>query len=414
MIGATLYDGKYRDDRAIRAVPNNSLRLKFDPAKVPSGYSREIAEIARAFHSSFPQYKPTELFSLKTLAGQLGVSRVIVKDESTRFGLKAFKILGGLFAIGKFLAQKLGLEIDRVNFEYLKSNEVIARTGQLTFTTASDGNHGRGVAWAATRLGHKAVIYLPKGTVKSRVNAITETGAGAVVTGVNYDKTVMLAKETAQKNNWILIQDTAFEGYTEIPFWIMQGYTTMALEAIEQMREAALGLPTHIFLQAGVGSMAASILAYFVNEFRESYPVAAIVEPENAACFFDSTMAGDGRPHPARGNLQTMMAGLSCGVPSTAAWDIIHDFADMMIACPDYVAVEGMKIYAAPREGDDRIISGESGAVTMGVLQRIMKDMHLIGIRKKLGLNRDSIVFLINTEGDTDPGTYRRIVEHKI
>jgi diaminopropionate ammonia-lyase len=302
------------------------------------------------------------------------------------------------------------VDFKTVDYYFLKSKEVLEKTGVLTFTTASDGNHGRGVAWTAAQLGHKAIVFLPEGTVESRIDVIRKTGAEVVVTKFDYDRTVELAKEMAQENGWELVQDTAFENYREIPEWIMQGYTTMVYEVIERMIQMGVEKPSHIFLQAGVGSMAASVLGCFVNEFGISYPLTAIIEPHQAACFYDSVVIGDGRAHPAKGNLKTMMAGLSCGVPSIIAWDILKNFSDMMISCPDYLAAEGIKIFARPLGSDKKIVSGESGAVGIGLLSAIMKDERNAKIRKQLRLNKDSIILLFNTEGDTDPENYRKIV----
>lgn len=396
----------------IRAISNKNLRSPFAAEWIPSGFSKEIGETARAFHSTFPQYYPTPMVRLNILAEHLGVSRILVKDESHRFGLNSFKVLGGSFAIGKLISQKLELDIEKVNFEYLKSREVKDRLGLLTFTTASDGNHGRGVAWTARQLGHKAIVFLPHGTVEKRIEAIKETVAETYITEFNYDETVRYASEMACKNKWELIQDTAWEGYTQIPKWIMQGYTTMMYEALDQMKAIGLEKPSHLFLQAGVGSMAGAVLGCFLDQFGESYPITAIIEPNEAACYFDSVDVGNGQPHPAKGSLKTIMAGLSCGVPNPIAWEILRNFSDMMISCPDYVAAKGMRILANPLDDDPKVVSGESGAVGIGLLFMIMKDTRYIEIKRELGLKKDSIIFLINTEGDTDPENYRRIIRN--
>jgi len=407
-----IFYGNPEGEEIIRVVCNKTLRSSFASENVPTAFSKKTGEMVKAFHNSFPQYKPTPLVNLKSQAKHIGVSQVLVKDESYRFGLKAFKILGGSFAIGKLLARKLGVDFNTVGYNFLKSTRVIEKIGVLTFVTASDGNHGLGVAWTAKQLGHKAVIFLPGGTVENRVKTIEKTGAEVIVTAFDYDRTVELAKETAREKGWELIQDTAFKNYREIPEWIMQGYTTMVYEAIEQIKHIDVEKPTHLFLQAGVGSMAASVLGYFVNEFTESYPLTAIIEPHQAACFYDSVVIGDGQPHPAKGNLKTIMAGLSCGVPSTVAWDILKNYSDMMISCPDHIATEGMRIFARPLGSDEKIISGESGAIGIGLLSAIMKDERNVKVGKRLNLDKDSIVLLFNTEGDTDPENYRKIVDN--
>lgn len=395
---------------SVRTILNKNLRSPFAVDRVPSAFSVETAKTVTAFHSSIPGYHPTPLHDMKSLTDQLGLARILIKDESHRFGLKAFKILGGSFAIARLICLRLGLDIEKVRFENLKSEEISKKIGILTFTTASDGNHGRGVAWAAEQLGHKAIVFLPKGTVRSRIEAISKTGAEAIVTDLNYDDTVRFAAEMAQRKGWELIQDTSWESYTEIPEWIMQGYTTIVYETLEQMKSIGIARPSHVFLQAGVGSMAGSILGYFLNLYGESYPITAVIEPEKAACHFDSVSAGDGKPHCAEGNLDTAMAGLSCGEPSLVSWKIIRNFADVMISCPDHIAVSGMRLLAKPTGEDPEIISGESGAVGAGLLHEIMRNDSCIQTRQKLRLRKDSAVLLINTEGDTDPENYRKII----
>jgi len=184
----------------------------------------------------------------------------------------------------------------------------------------------------------------------------------------------------------------------------------MVSELIDQLLVLNIKKPTHLFLQAGVGSMAAVVLGFLLNVYGEDYPITCIMEPHQAACFYKSEEIGDGRPHPAEGNLETMMAGLSCGVPSPIAWEIINNFADMMISCPDQTAAKGMKIFARPSGSDPKIISGESGAVGIGLFSEIMKNNKYVDVRNNLKLNEDSVVLLFNTEGATDPDNYRRIV----
>jgi len=403
--------GEYStEDSPIRAIDNKSSRLSFGSGSILNLFSEEIAETVVKFHNSFPQYKTTRLVRLKNMAEKLKLGEVLVKDESLRFGLSAFKVLGGSFAIGKLISRKLDVDFSRVDYMYLKSENTRKKIGDITFTTASDGNHGCGVAWAATDLGYKAVVYLPEGTVSSRIDAIRHTGAEVIVTDCDYDKTVLIARDTAAKNGWELVQDTAFENYTEIPLLIMQGYLTMISEAIKQMRQLNIGKPTHVFLQAGVGSMAAAVLAYLVNVYGNKYPKTVIIEPHQAACFYHSVEIGDGDPHPADGNLNTMMAGLSCGVPSMVAWDIIKKYGDVMISCSDNLAAEGMKIFVRPYKDDSKIISGESGAIGIGLLSEIMKNKTYVELRRKLNLDKECIVLLFNTEGATDPENYRKIV----
>lgn len=398
------------DKLGLQTFVAEGVRLDFKGKTLPSFLDKTAGNLAKKFHESIPSYQPTPLVHLSALAQELGVANIYVKDESTRFGLNAFKALGSFYAMGKFIGQRLGLDEEKMTFDYLCSEEVRKKLGKMTFVTATDGNHGRGVAWAARQLGQKAVVYLPKGAASRRVEAIVETGATAIVTDVNYDDTVRLAKEAAETNGWHLIQDTAWAGYEDVPRWIMQGYTTMAVEADQQLEELQLPRPTHVFVQAGVGSFAGAILGYLVNHHQEKYPKTIVMEPEKAACIFESALIGDKTPQRVSGDLDTIMAGLSCGEPSPMAWEILHNFADDYIVCPDYVAARGMRILANPLGDDPRVIAGESGAVGVGLLSLLLQAEDCTGLRKELGLNNNSSVLFFNTEGDTDPVSYRQIV----
>ncbi len=372
--------------------------------------SRGEAEKARSFHQSFDQYRQTPLRSLDNLAEELGVSNIFVKDESYRFELNAFKVLGGSYAIGRYLAEKLHMDIKDLPYATLISDEIKNKLGEVTFTTATDGNHGRGVAWTAQQLKQKAVIYMPRGSAQERLKNITATGAEGYITALNYDDAVRLSAENAEKYGWVIVQDTAWEGYEDIPTWIMQGYITMAYEALQQLNAMGIEKPTHIFLQAGVGSLAGAVQGFFTSVFNDARPITAIVEPEKADCIFRSAQAGDGKPRAVTGHMNTIMAGLACGEPNTIGWNILRDYSDMFISCPDYIAAKGMRVLGHPLKDDKRVISGESGAVTTGFLAEIMQKEEYTEIRKALKLNKDSKILVFNTEGDTDQEHYRQVV----
>ncbi len=366
---------------------------------------------AQAFHRSFPQYNPTPLARLDGMAARLGLGSLCVKDESYRFGLNAFKVLGGSFAMGRYIAQELGRDVSEMTYGYLTSEKLREEFGQATFFTATDGNHGRGVAWAANRLGQKAVVHMPKGSAKSRFDNIAREGAQVTIEEVNYDDCVrMAAAEAAQTEHGVVVQDTAWEGYEEIPAWIMQGYGTMAGEAAEQLRQQEIGRPTHVFVQAGVGSLAGAVVGYFANRFPTDPPKFIIMEAQIADCLYQGAKAGDGAPRMVGGDLQTIMAGLACGEPNTISWDILRNHAAAFLSCPDWVSAKGMRMLAAPVKGDPAVCSGESGAVGMGVVSAIMEDDGYKDLREALELGRDSRVLMFSTEGDTDPDKYREIV----
>lgn len=377
---------------------------------IPKFVSPKAAQTAQAFHRKFPDYQPTPLVGLPGLAAKLGIRQLLVKDESHRFGLNAFKVLGASYAMARNLCERLGLPIEEADFAYLQSEEVKRQLGELNFVTATDGNHGRAVAWAAAQLGQKAVVYLPKGSASQRVEAIRQTGAHAHVINGNYDEAVRLSDQMARERGWQVIQDTAWEGYTDIPAWIMQGYTTMAAEAFQQIAEQfPEDTPTHLFLQAGVGSMAAAVLGYVVARNPSQYPFTIIVEPHAADCFYRSA-AGDGRALPAMGDLRTIMAGLACGEPSPLAWEILRDYADAFASCPDSVAADGMRSLGLPSGDDQAIVSGESGAVGVGLLETFMRQEEWEDFRKTAKLDETSVVLCFSTEGDTDRESYEQIV----
>ena len=367
---------------------------------------KEIKKV-RAFHKKFDEYSITPLHKLENLAKYYGLKNIFLKDESYRFGLNAFKVLGGSYAIGKYLADKLGLDISEVSFEYLRK-EAKEKLGEITFVTATDGNHGRGVAWAANQLGQKAVVYMPKGSSQIRLENIRKENAEASIIDGNYDDAVRLADEMARKHGWVVIQDTAWDGYEDIPTWIMQGYGTLIDEAFEQLKEHSVEKPTHVFLQAGVGSFAGAVQGYLAAKFGHDMPITIIVEPDDANCLYRSAISGELQT--VDGDMPTIMAGLACGEPNTISWEVLKDYSDGYFSCPDYVAARGMRILASPLKGDPQIVSGESGAVGIGVISLLMERDEYQNLREQLGLDKNSVVLLISTEGDTDPKKYKDIV----
>jgi len=380
-------------------------------ASLPEQFSEDAAREVERFHQQLPGYKPTRLVGLNRLATAWGVGNIFIKDESTRFDLKAFKVLGGSYAVARLICQKLGKRLEDVDYEDLRHDDVRQKIGRMTLTTATDGNHGRGVAWAAEQFGQEAVVYMPKGSAASRVKNIRSHGATAEVTDLNYDDTVRLCRRIARENGWHVVQDTAWEGYTDIPLWIMQGYLTMCAEAADQMARQDIR-PTHVFVQAGVGALAGAVVGYFANRFRADPPRFIVIEPVNADCFFKSAVAGDGQPHAVTGDLDTIMVGLACGEPSPLAWDILRDFPCCYMSCDNYVAANGIRILANSLNGDDSIVAGESGAVGMGLLDLMVNGQIFADLRKALEIGPDSTVLFFNTEGATDPENYQEILWH--
>lgn len=396
----------------IKAVENQAAAQAYTAAQartVPeSRFGAACAQVACRFHQSFPEYRETPLADLTDLARFLGVASIRVKDESFRFGLNAFKGLGGSYCIGKYIAGRLGMDIRELTFDTLVSPEVKEKIGEITFVTATDGNHGRGIAWTAGRLGQKSVVYMPRGSAAERLENIRALGARAEITEFNYDDTVRFAKSQAEKNGWVLVQDTSFEGYEEIPGWIMEGYTTMALEAERQLDGER---PTHIFLQAGVGAMSGAVAGFFADRYRgKEKPTMIVVEPNRADCLYRTARARDGRLHTVTGDMDTIMAGLACGEPCTLGWEVLERSADVFLSVPDWVAAKGMRILGNPLGSDPRVISGESGAVTLGIAAEALQNESLDWLRRTLKLDGHSRILCFSTEGDTDRDSYRRIV----
>ena len=373
--------------------------------------SEENVTKANEFHKSFPQYSVTPLQKLSALASYLGVKGIYCKDESYRFGLNAFKVLGGSYAMGRYIAKELGRDISQLPYNVLSSDKLREEFGQATFFTATDGNHGRGVAWAAKRLGQKAVVRMPKGTTKTRFDNIAKEGAEVTIEEVNYDDCVrMAAAEAAKTEHGIIVQDTAWAGYEEIPSWIMQGYGTLVLEADKQLKENGVDRPTHVFVQAGVGSLAGAVVGDFAHKYKENPPVMVVCEASAADCLYRSAVQADGNLVNVTGDLQTIMAGLACGEGNTIGWDILKNHVTVFASCPDWMSAKATRIYANPLENDPHIISGESGSVPLGLAYTALHDEDAKDLKEALKLDENSNILVISTEGDTDPVRYREIV----
>ena len=370
--------------------------------------TKETVGDTKRFHASFPQYAPTPLRELRRLAEVVGVRRMFVKDESFRFGLNAFKVLGSSYAMGRYLARRVGLSASETTYEKLTSKEFREACGDITFITATDGNHGRGVAWTAHELGQRSVVYMPKGSRPERLENIRAAGAEASITDLKYDDVVRMASEQAEKHGWVLVQDTAWPGYEEIPGWIITGYGTMAAEIVEAMPEP----PTHVFLQAGVGSMAAGVAAVLKTAWPKNPPTILIVEPTTADCFYRSAAANDGKRHFAEGDMKTIMAGLACGEPCSIAWDILQHTSDFALTCEDYTAADAMRTLGAPLGDDPRIISGESGASGVGAALALLGRKENRALAETIGLGKGATILCISTEGATDRERYRDITWH--
>lgn len=354
---------------------------------LPAMFSARHYEQVKAFHQSLAGYAPTPLIHLEALAKQLGIRAILVKDESQRFGLKAFKALGASYAVHQILAEM--------------------PDQKPVFVTTTDGNHGKGVAWAALQAGCRAEIFMPKGTVASRVEAIEALGnAQVTVTEWGYDETVRWTRDYAQRQGYILVQDTVLPGYHEIPQNIVLGYTTMIREVYQQLPSSIQ--PTHVFLQAGVGSMAGAVLGWLADTQKDQLPVTSIIEAADSACVFASCPRGELVSK--AGITPTIMAGLNCGEVNPDIFPVLRDYASFYFACADEITEAGMRQYADPSDGDQAIVAGESGAVGLGLLMKLCQDASYAQMKQALGLDENSVVLLFNTEGATDPEDYLRVV----
>ena len=384
----------------IKLAPNKFCGSAVDT----SAYNFAATKNIRRLHTALAAYNVTPLIELKNFAAAKNIRAVYVKDEAHRFGLKAFKALGGVWAIYTVISRELGLSNPTLDEIFSRRAEL----DKLTFITTTDGNHGKGVSWAAGLFGCKSRVYMPRGTVEVRAQAIRDAGSATVeITDMTYDDCVKFTAHLAAKNRWHLIQDTSWLGYEDIPAQIMLGYSTLAYEAIRQMNFVR---PTHIFLQAGVGSMAGAIAATFAENFKDAPPRITIVEPTEVACFYETMRIGDGLIHSATGNGQTMMAGLNCATPCELAWRILRGLAADTATISDDIAAEAMRRLASPIGDDTPIISGESGCAGFALANAALDDAEL---RRALAIDANSIIFVINTEGATDPLNYEKILSTK-
>lgn len=343
---------------------------------------------AMEFHRGLEIYKPTPLVELKSLAKEMGVGKIYLKDESFRFGLNAFKGLGASYAIHKILEKDPSVEI---------------------FCTATDGNHGRAVAWSAKIFGKESRIYVPRNTARSRIEAIE--GEGAVVEEINgtYEETCAYAQIMSEGNGWKLVQDAANIDYEEIPAHIMAGYFTHFKELEDTLHVLPQAKVDLVFLQCGVGSWPASAAWYYVNRYGKNKPKLVAVEPVEAAGLLASFNAGE-RISP-KGKLKTIMAGLNCGIPSTSAWDILKNTVDATMAIPDSFTIKAIRRLYYSKGDDPRIISGESGAGGIAGFIALMTDPQFEGLKNSLKIDSSSRILFYSTEGATDPGNYQLILE---
>jgi diaminopropionate ammonia-lyase len=363
----------------------------------PDDFARARIEI-----SGWHGYAPSPLIALPCLAASLGVATVDYKHEGARFGLGSFKALGAAYAGLRVLHMALTQRLNRtVTLAEISNGSLKPEASTLTLCSATDGNHGRSLAWGTQRFGAACKIYIHAEVSENRANAMRDLGADVIRVNGNYDASVACARDDAERNGWFMVADTSWPGYTQPPLDVMAGYGLLADEICRSMPQP----PTHIFLQGGVGGLAAAVAAYMRQFWGKAAPRVIIVEPELAPCLMASARAGHCTTIAV--TYETIMAGLSCGEPSEIAWQILADEADDFLTIPDTIIAPTMRHLAQPKTHDPMIEAGETGVAGLAALIAVASRPPLRGA---LGLTAASRVLLIGSEGITDPAIYAAIM----
>ena len=363
------------------------MRCRVNPFRSAADVSPADRRAIRRFHQSLQGYQPTPLVRLESLAGAIGIGTLYLKDESARFGLDAFKGLGASWAMHRLIQTSPGLK---------------------TVASATDGNHGRAVAWTARRLGLAARIFMTRHSAPARIEAIRREGAQVILVDGSYDDAVRICAERSAAEGWQVVADVGYEGYLEIPQWIADGYETLFAEATEQFEARDWPMPDVVVLQAGVGGFAAAGVHHFRS--RPDPPRIAVVEPVDADPLLTSALTPDGLPAVSDGSQRSIMACLNCGTVSLSAWPVLRAGVDVFFSIRDEWAAEAMRRLGWPVGDDPRVIAGESGSAGLAGLLALQEAPELVPARDALGLGSSSSVLVVNTEGATDPESYRRLV----
>lgn len=383
-------------------LPNHhpDHRKSLDPVDAETLGIAAASEVER--HLSYREnHAETPLHALPAMAAEIGVGAIHVKDESHRLGLGSFKALGGAYAVFRLVLEEASKTLGRpVDIAELNSPEVRAVAAGMTVACATDGNHGRSVAQGAQLTGARAAIFVHARVSDERVAAIARFGATMIRVEGTYDDSVTEAARVAEKEGWTVVSDTSWPGYERIPGLVMQGYTVIIREALRELADP----PTHVFVQAGVGGIAAAAAGYLANALGDRRPIFVVVDPARAACIFETARAG----HPVKvvHGEPTVMAMLECYEPSPIAWRVLSCVADGFMTVEDEEAIAVMNRLARPAGKDPAIVSGESGGVGLAGVIRAAADP---AVRKQLGLDATSRVLVINTEGATDPERYAEL-----
>lgn len=380
---------------------NSDYRQPLDPRDAET-LDMDAADAVERHLTFRENHAETPLVALPALAAEIGVGSIHVKDEGHRLGLGSFKALGGAYAVIRLVLEEAAHRLGRaVDVSELHSSDVREVAETMTVACATDGNHGRSVAQGAQLLGARAAIFVHAGVSDERVAAIARFGAEMIRVDGTYDDSVREAARIAEEKGWTIVSDTSWPGYERIPGLVMQGYTALVREALRAMKQP----PTHVFIQAGVGGIAAAIAGHMAIAFGDQRPTFTVVDPARAACLFETARAGHlvtvahGEP--------TVMAMLECYQPSLVAWRILSRVADAFMTVEEDEAISVMKRLADPAGNDPAIVAGESGGVGLAGLIRAAGNPE---IKQALSLHDHSRIFVVNTEGATDPGKYEEIV----
>ena len=385
----------FHNDRANKAT--------WDAAAHGRVISRDGLQSAKSEIQSWAGYEPTPLTALTGLAEALGVETILYKDESPRFGLGSFKALGGAYAVYRLLARMAqNADNPEPTSAALRSGAYDELFKDVTISSATDGNHGRSVAWGAKQFNCRCVIYIHAGVSKGREQALLDLGAEVVRVQGNYDASVHQCAQDSARNGWYVVSDTSYDGYEEVPHDVMEGYTLIATEVIEQLNGA---IPTHVFVQGGVGGLAAAICGTFWLAWGENRPRFVVVEPELAACLFES--GRNGALTDVNITDETLMAGLSCGEVSLLAWKILATGVSDFMTIPESFVAPTMRLLAKGAFGDPALVAGESAIAGLaGFITSASNE----ALSRSLGLTKNSVVLVIGTEGATDPKIYDDLV----
>ena len=375
------------------------------PASVSEVLGIARCGLARDTISQWAGHQPTALHSLTGLAGEIGVGSLYYKDESTRFGLGSFKALGGAYAVQHVLRQALDAEMSdaEISLDDINTQRFAERINNITVVTATDGNHGRSVAWGAQRFGCQCMIYMHENVSPGRQEAVEAFGAKVVRVPGNYDDSVRQADHDAKANGWHIVSDTSYPGYMEIPRDVMAGYTLMTTEAMDQLPEGVV--PTHVFIQGGCGGLAGAVGADLWHRYGNKMPHLTVVEPMPAACLYESARAGE----PQLVNIvdESLMAGLSCGEVSLLGWQILKPGARHFMTISDAPVAPLMQLLAVGVSGDSPIVAGESAIAGLAGLIGAMQSERLA---REMNLDAQSRVLVFGTEGATDPEVFEALV----